>query len=173
MAVVCSNKLQLEIKKKEQMIYHPLLFFFFMSLGIRHQNLCERGLSEISTSLSLPFTLVFLLIFLLYFFFLLSWWRSRPESRAQKVFRTQYLLRLIIKVSAAEKVEPFPLRALTCSIRLRIFPWLWLWFWFFVFLFSCYPFAVVIFLVNVNGRRDLSRKCLWQCHHLGALGLAQ
>lgn len=52
------------------MIYHPLLFlFFFMSLGIRHQNLCERGLSEISTSLSLPFTLVFLLIFVLFFFF--------------------------------------------------------------------------------------------------------
>lgn len=28
MAAVCSNKLQLEIKKK-QMIYHPLLFLFF------------------------------------------------------------------------------------------------------------------------------------------------
>lgn len=173
MAAVCSNKLQLEIKKK-QMIYHPLLFlFFWCPLAFATKIYASVDYQRFRLRFLCHSHLFFSLYLYYIFFLLLSWWRSRPESRAQKVFRTQYLLRLIIKVSAAEKVEPFPLRALTCSIRLRIFPWLWLWFWFFVFLFSCYPFAVVIFLVNVNGRRDLSRKCLWQCHHLGALGLAQ
>lgn len=173
MAAVCSNKLQLEIKKANDIPPAPLFIFFYVPWHSPPKFMRAWTIRDFNFAFFAIHTCFSPYICIIFFFLLLSWWRSRPESRAQKVFRTQYLLRLIIKVSAAEKVEPFPLRALTCSIRLRIFPWLWLWFWFFVFLFSCYPFAVVIFLVNVNGRRDLSRKCLWQCHHLGALGLAQ
>lgn len=85
MAAVCSNKLQLEIKKANDIPPAPL-FIFLMSLGIRHQNLCERGLSEISTSLSLPFTLVFLLIFVLYFFFVIIMVKVKAGKQSAKGF---------------------------------------------------------------------------------------